>query len=177
MDMGGQPALAFAASAPDRITALAVMNSLVLGDEATSWEIRVLRRFGWNRLALTHLPGVVFRRAERTFLPPGSRLPPELREELWRRFREPAARAFLVRMCAGYEGALPRLPELYARIRCRTLVLWGAEDRHFPPAHARGLQKLVPGSELRVLDGAHHWMVWHAAGEVASALGDFFAAA
>src|SRR5262249_14009865 len=75
MDMGGQPALAFAARHPDRTGRIVVMNSLVLWDEETSWEIRLLRRFGWNRLILRSLPGVVFRRAERTFLPSGVRLP------------------------------------------------------------------------------------------------------
>jgi pimeloyl-ACP methyl ester carboxylesterase len=83
LDMGGQPALAFAARHPDRISHLVVMNSLVQWDEATSWEIRVLRRFGWNRLILRRLPRLVFRRAERTFLPRGVHLPADLRADLW----------------------------------------------------------------------------------------------
>ena len=41
MDMGGQPALAFASMYPDRLQQLVVMNSLVYGDEKTSWEILV----------------------------------------------------------------------------------------------------------------------------------------
>src|SRR6516225_3521657 len=52
MDMGGQPALDFAARYPQRLIGLVVMNSLVYGDEQTSWEIRVLRRFGWNQFLL-----------------------------------------------------------------------------------------------------------------------------
>src|SRR4051794_8584017 len=63
LDMGGQPALAFAALYPDRVRQLAVMNALVFGDEETSWEIRLLRRFGWNRFVLRHLPRLVFWRA------------------------------------------------------------------------------------------------------------------
>src|SRR5947209_18689650 len=42
LDMGGQPALVFAARYPQRIRRLVVMNSLVFGSEATSWEIRIL---------------------------------------------------------------------------------------------------------------------------------------
>ena len=38
IDMGGQPALAFASMYPDRVQQLVVMNSLVFGDEKTSWE-------------------------------------------------------------------------------------------------------------------------------------------
>ena len=45
LDMGGQPALAFAARIPTASSPV-VMNSLVQWDEATSWEIQVLRRFG-----------------------------------------------------------------------------------------------------------------------------------
>jgi pimeloyl-ACP methyl ester carboxylesterase len=173
LDMGGQPALAFAARYPDRIGRLVVMNSLVLWDEATSWEIRILRRFGWNRLILRRLPGIVFRRAERTFLPRGVRLPPNLRAEFWGSFRRPEVRGFIAKMCAGYQGTLPRLPEQYARIACPTLVLWAGQDRHFPPAHAERLHALVPGSRLQILPGAEHWMAWSRAEEVADRIRDF----
>ncbi len=71
MDMGGQPALAFAAENPHRIQRLVVMNSLVFGDERTSWEIRWLRKFGFNRFVLRNLASVVFRRAEFDLLAAG----------------------------------------------------------------------------------------------------------
>src|SRR5438552_16138646 len=130
--LGGQPALSFAARHAARITRLVVMNSLVLWDEETSWEIRVLRRFRWNQLILRRLPRVVFRRAEATFLPPGTRLPPALRADFWESFRHYTVRDHIARMCGGYQGSLPRLPALYPRIRCPTLVLWGERDKHFP---------------------------------------------
>jgi pimeloyl-ACP methyl ester carboxylesterase len=168
IDMGGQPALAFAALHPERTLGVVVMNSLLFGDEATSWEIRLLRRFGWNRLILRRLPGLVFRWAERTFLPRGVALPPDLRADLWDSFRRPEVRRFISRMCAGYQGTLPRLPELYARVRCPTLALWGERDKHFPTAHAERLRALVPGSRLEVVAGAEHWMPWHMADEVAA---------
>ena len=165
--MGGQPALCFAARAPERVSHLVVMNSLVQWDEATSWEIRVLRRFGWNRLILRRLPRAVFRRAERTFLPRGVRLPPELRADFWDAFRRPEVRAFIAKMCAGYQGTLPSLPELYRTIQAPTLVLWAGRDQHFPPAHARRLHEAIPGSLLEVLPDAEHWMPWYCAEAVA----------
>jgi pimeloyl-ACP methyl ester carboxylesterase len=173
IDMGGQPALAFAARHPERTLGVVVMNSLLFGDEATSWEIRLLRRFGWNRLILRRLPGLVFRRAERTFLPRGVALPPDLRADLWDSFRRPEVRRFISRMCAGYQGTLPRLPELYAQVRCPTLALWGEKDQHFPKAHAERLHGLVPGSRLEVVAGAEHWMPWHMADEVAARVRGF----
>ena len=173
LDMGGQPALAFAARHPERISALVVMNSLVFGDEPTSWEIRLLRQFGWNRFVLRRLPGLVFRRAERTFLPAGVHLPADLRADLWESFLQPAVRKFISRLCAGYQGTLPQLPPLYGQVRCPTLILWAGADRHFPPGHAERLHGAVPGSSLAILPGADHWMPWYRAEEVAECLGRF----
>jgi len=173
MDMGGQPALSFAASHPGRTRFLVVMNSLVFGDEETSWEIRILRKFGWNRFILRRMPRAVFRRAERTFLPDGVRLPEELRSDFWESFRQAEVRRFISKMCAGYQGKLGTLPEIYKRIACPALVLWGERDPHFPPAHARRLHAAIASSELRIVPGAGHWMAWDRAAEVADAIGEF----
>jgi pimeloyl-ACP methyl ester carboxylesterase len=174
-DMGGQPALAFAAQYPDRLNHLVVMNSLVQWDEATSWEIRVLRRFGWNRLILRRLPRLVFRRAARTFLPRGVRLPSELRADFWDALRCPEVRSYIAKMCAGYQGTLPRLAELYPKITTPTLILWAGCDKHFPVAHAERLHAAIAGSQLQVVDNAEHWMPWYAAQEVAGRLVAFAA--
>jgi pimeloyl-ACP methyl ester carboxylesterase len=173
MDMGGQPALAFGARYPDRTHRLVVMNSLVQWDEPTSWEIRVLRKFGWNRMILRRLPGIVFRRAEGTFLPHGSRLPAELRADFWIAFKRPEVRKFVAKMCAGYQGTLPRLAELYRMIPARTLVLWGGRDKHFPVVHAERLHAAIAGSELEVIAGGDHWMPWCDVEQVSSSLGRF----
>jgi pimeloyl-ACP methyl ester carboxylesterase len=167
MDMGGPPALVFAAMHPERVRRLVIMNSLVMWDQKTSWEIDVLRRYGWNRLLLRRFPKLVFARAVRTSLPRGVRLPADLRRDLWDSFRQESVRNCVARMCAGYQGTLPRLPEMYARIACPTMVLWAEHDRHFPLAHAEQLHRLIPGSSYEVVRGAGHWMVWTRAEEVA----------
>ncbi|SPF43511.1 conserved hypothetical protein [Candidatus Sulfopaludibacter sp. SbA4] len=167
MDMGGQPALVFAARHPERTRRLVVMNSLVMWDQKTSWEIDVLRRYGWNRFLLRRFPRLVFARAVRTSLPSGVRLPPDLRRDLWESFRQESVRNCVARMCAGYQGTLPHLPEIYARINCPTLLLWAESDRHFPPAHAEWLHRLIPGSYYEMVPGAGHWMAWSRAEEVA----------
>lgn len=166
-DMGAQPALVFAATHPDRMAGLVVMNSLVLGDGATSWDIRVLRRFRWNEVLIRRLPRLVFARAERTSLPWPMRLPRDVRADLWSSFRRPEVRRFVSRMCGGYQGSLPRLPDLYPSVRCPTLLLWGAQDRHFPPEQGRSLAALLPRARLEVIGGGQHWMAWHAADRVA----------
>ena len=175
LDMGGQPGLVFAARHHDRIASLTVMNSLVMWDANTSWELKLLRRFGWNRFFIGHCPRLVFRRAERTFLPRGVRLPAEVRADLWEAFRRKEVRQFIVRMCAGYQGTLPRLPDVYRQISCPTLALWGEEDKHFPPVHAERLHALLAGSSVEILANAGHWMVWNRAADVSSRLSAFLA--
>jgi pimeloyl-ACP methyl ester carboxylesterase len=170
MDMGGQPALAFAAMYPDRIQQLIVMNSLVFGDEQTSWEIRWLRKFGFNRFALRTLPGVIFRRAVRTFLPRDTRLGDRLRSDFWTAFESSAVRKFISKMCAGYQGMLDQLPELYDTIRCPTLVLWAEHDKHFPLIQGARLHQTISGSTFNMVPGATHWMPLTHAQELADAI-------
>ncbi len=175
IDMGGQPALVFASRYPARTRGVIAMNSLVMGDEKTSWEIDLLRKFGFNRLVLRNLPTVVFRRAERSFFPAGVRLPDDVRDDLWGSFRRDEVREFIVRMCAGYQATLSRLPIHYGRIKVPTLVLWGGNDRHFPPVHAERLHKSVAGAELTIVAGGEHWMIWNRAPEIAARIESFVA--
>jgi pimeloyl-ACP methyl ester carboxylesterase len=173
LDMGGQPALVFAARNRKRIGRLVVMNSLVYGDERTSWEIRVLRKFGWNRFLLRRMPRAIFHRAERTFLPPGMRLSPELHADLWNAFRQTAVRRFITKMCSGFQAALPSLPDFYGQIDCPTLILWAERDRHFPSRHAERLHRDIAGSKLFVVPQAEHWMTWQMAEAVAEQVEPF----
>ena len=175
-DMGGQPALAFAAEYPERVNNLVVMNSLVIWDEKTSWEIALLRKFGWNRILLERLPRAVFFRAIRTFLPRTYKLTPELRNDLWETFQRPSVRKFVVRMCAGYQGTLLRLKQLYPAIRTPSLFLWAGRDKHFPVAHAKTLAALVPGAKLEEIPEAEHWMALNLADEVSSRILRFLGA-
>jgi len=172
-DMGGQPALAFAAARPDRVRSLVVMNSLVQWDEATSWEIAVLRKFRWNRFALRHLPRIVFRRALHTFLMSREKLDEALRSDMWECFRRKDVREFIVRMCAGYQGALPDLAKRYSSIHAPTLVLWGQRDKHFPTDHARRLHRALPNARLEIIPDAGHWMQLSVAEPVAKRILEF----
>jgi len=173
MDMGAQPALAFAALHPERVAFLVASNCLAFWDAGTSWEIELLRRFKWNQLILSRFPAVAFRRAETTFLPRGFKLEPVLRADLWQSFKREDVRRFIIRMCAGYQGTLPKLPELYGAISCPTLVLWAQGDKHFPPVHAVRLQAATPGADLRIIEGAEHWMVLHLASALAGEIHRF----
>ncbi|WP_201987069.1 alpha/beta fold hydrolase [Hymenobacter rubidus] len=173
-DMGGQPALVFAAEYPTRVRSVVVMNSLLSADAETSWEITWLRRFGVNKLLLQHFPRLIFWRALHTFLPFGARLTPAEYDDMWATFRQPAVRQFIVRMCAGYEAQLPRLPERYRQITCPVLVLWAGQDKHFPVAHAHWLCAQLPHAQLAIVPKADHWMVVAQPAEVAAHVRSFY---
>ncbi|RYD94292.1 MAG: alpha/beta fold hydrolase, partial [Sphingobacteriales bacterium] len=89
MDMGAQPALVFAAQYPQRIHSVVAMNALIDGTIDTSWEIRVLRRFNFNRLLLMYFPRLVFARAKFTFLSDRNCLNKDLEKDpVWELLRE-----------------------------------------------------------------------------------------
>ena len=54
------------------------------------------------------------------------------------------------------EGFAKRLAE----IRHPTLIIWGAEDRLFPPQVGRDLQAIIPGSSFAPVPGAAHIPQW-----------------
>jgi len=172
-DMGGQPALAYAAGNPGRVRSLVVMNSLVQWDEATSWEIALLRKFGWNRFVLRYLPQPAFRRALHTFLPARMKLEETLRADMWESFKRRDVREFIVRMCAGYQGTLPDLSKRYPSIQTPTLVLWGGQDKHFPVEHGRRLHRALPNAQLEIIPDAGHWMQLSMADVVAQRILEF----
>ncbi|MEA2327547.1 MAG: hypothetical protein QOE68_2506 [Thermoanaerobaculia bacterium] len=164
-DMGGQAALAAATVAPERVARLVVMNSLVIPNAPTSWEIRLLRRFRINQWLLRHMPRMVFNRAVATLT--GAPLPRELRDAFWSQFRKRETREFVVRMCAGYEGTLARLAASYPSIKTPTRIVWASNDRHFPPHHAQILHERMQNSELHIVRDAEHWMALTHAAEIA----------
>lgn len=51
----------------------------------------------------------------------------------------------------------PRLGRWLHRIKTPTLIVWGEDDRIFPPQHAPALQALLPGSELVMIGNCGHF--------------------
>jgi pimeloyl-ACP methyl ester carboxylesterase len=45
-------------------------------------------------------------------------------------------------------------------IRCPTLVIAGAEDEAVPFAHAQMLAQGIPAAQLRMIDGAGHFLIF-----------------
>ncbi len=63
----------------------------------------------------------------------------------------------------------PRLAE----IRCPTLIVAGADDQAVPRHHARMLHDGIPGSQLVIVDGADHALIWTHPDDLLRATEDF----
>ena len=75
----------------------------------------------------------------------------------------------------GPEIAKVVIPRELLEVNLRTLVLWGMGDVALPPALLDGLMDYVPRMELKKIDGATHWVIHEQPALVAQYLQDFLA--
>ena len=73
------------------------------------------------------------------------------REDMMLRERQTAAK--LMWQPRSYD---PHLHKWLHRIDVPTLILWGAEDRLFPPAHAEAYRRAIPGARAVVMPACGH---------------------
>jgi pimeloyl-ACP methyl ester carboxylesterase len=71
----------------------------------------------------------------------------------------------------------PHMQRWLHRIRIPTLILWGADDRLFPPAYGAAWQKAIAGSRLAVLPRCGHLPIQEQPEEFAALVGEFCAEA
>ena len=157
-DMGGQVALVYAAKFPTRVKSTFVMNSLLMWNEKTSWEIELLRKYKLNQLIIRKLPRVVFNRATKTFLRNKNSLSPELKDDLWIAFNSNKVRSYIVSMCAGYQAQLNRLPNYYEKIKCPVVLIWGEKGKHFDIKHAYSFKRIHSKTNIIQINNSYHWM-------------------
>jgi pimeloyl-ACP methyl ester carboxylesterase len=50
----------------------------------------------------------------------------------------------------------PKLAKRLHRVRCPTLLLWGAQDKLVPPAYGEAYHRLIQGSQLKLLPQCGH---------------------
>ena len=73
----------------------------------------------------------------------------------------------------GPEVADVVIPRELLEVSLRTLVLWGMGDIALPPALLDGLADFVPRMELKQIEGATHWIIHEQPALVAQHLQDF----
>jgi len=60
-----------------------------------------------------------------------------------------------------------------AEIRCPTLVIAGSNDKGVPIHHAKMLHDGIPGSQLVIIDGADHALIWTHSDELVRVMDEF----
>ncbi|WP_338700784.1 alpha/beta fold hydrolase [Streptomyces sp. Q6] len=61
----------------------------------------------------------------------------------------------------------------YGELDLPVLICWGADDTWIPAARGHELAELIPGAELRIIEGAGHLVQEDAPAELTYALGEF----
>jgi pimeloyl-ACP methyl ester carboxylesterase len=67
----------------------------------------------------------------------------------------------------------PKLVQRLRRIQCPTLLLWGDHDRLVPPAYGRAYQKLIAGSELKLIKNCGHAPMFEKEAEFVDIISEF----
>ncbi len=155
---GASVALAAAARAPERIERLVAVSPIAY---AISFPLE-------GRLALLPFVGeLIFkrlysRRDLRRYFKSSVYLDPALPSEetldhYWERFNRPGGREASYRTLQTLAYAEHALEASLSRVRCPTQLVWGAQDRIVPRAHADRLRTALGAVHaLEVIDGSGH---------------------
>jgi pimeloyl-ACP methyl ester carboxylesterase len=67
----------------------------------------------------------------------------------------------------------PKLAKRLHRVRCPTLLLWGAQDRVVPPAYGEAYHRLIQGSQLKLLPQCGHLPMFEREADFVQTIADF----
>ena len=149
--LGGMIARRVALDHPDRLSALAILNSPHDRSPAAREAVRAR-----VRQTEAHGPAANVEPAlERWFTPAFRAAAPETIAlvRAWIARNDPAVYPQIYRVLAEGDA---ELAEGLERIACPTLVMTGSDDPGNTPAMARAMARLIPGARLAILPGLRH---------------------
>jgi 3-oxoadipate enol-lactonase len=166
LSIGGHIALWLAIHRPERVGDLVLAGTAARIGTPETWQDRI------ELVSRVGLAGIRDAVLSRWFLPGFQGTAPDV--HAW------AAERLVTTPVAGYVGCCGALAssDLRAdvgRVRARTLVLVGEDDRATPPDDARWLRQHIGGSRLEVIQGAAHIANLEAPAVFGSLLEDFLA--
>jgi pyruvate dehydrogenase E2 component (dihydrolipoamide acetyltransferase) len=148
--LGGAVALQLALEQPELVRALVLVDSLGLGDEINP-ELLDRIEAPPSREEARRLLALFFHNQQHV-LESGV-------EELYQQQQRPGAQEAVRAVAAATmdrAGQHTGLPERLGQLGVPVLVVWGAEDRVIPAAHATSAAQAIPRAQVVVLDQAGH---------------------
>jgi 3-oxoadipate enol-lactonase len=171
LSMGGMTAMRLALASPERVAALALLDTSA--DRQPAWErvkfgamALVVERFGFLKPILRAVAPVMFGRTS-------MRERRAVVDAQMARAAEndPRQLVHAVRAVMNRGSIYERLPAL----GCPVMVIVGAEDRATPPERSRRIAGAIAGARLTMVPRAGHLSTLEEPDAVAGALGAFFA--
>jgi pimeloyl-ACP methyl ester carboxylesterase len=157
--MGGATAVGVAATHPDRVTALVLIDSagFNLAPEGRPWILRLAGSDSSARwLERMHVRGWLLRIGLRQVFYDSKLVTQERFDEYLAPLVRPGAVTSMTALLAARARESSSFPELVRRVRAPTLVIWGREDRWIPVEQADLFEAAIPGAHQRILDACGH---------------------
>jgi pimeloyl-ACP methyl ester carboxylesterase len=154
---------------------IALLDALIL----TPWGTRALRHVKEHLGAYRSMPTDVFEAYVAARLRQTTSRPMDegALEAYLSQWRGPEGQAAYLRKDAALdERDTVKVEPLLGSIRVPALVMWGEEDAWLEPAQADRLHEVIPGSTLKKLPGAGHFIQEDASDEISRELISFYAA-
>ncbi len=175
-DLGALAGLGFASQYPERVESLVVMDTGPYPDWPPMAKVLIaLMKSRWLTPLLLNQQvfRLLFRHAVFTN-------PSRATAERIARFRTPwvqdaQSRKAFRRTISASPQALALTPAQLGQIQVPTLILWAEDDRFFPPAMARRLQKDINDAMLRIIPNSGHFLQAEQPEAVVQAIEDFLA--
>ncbi|MFI0814214.1 alpha/beta fold hydrolase [Streptomyces sp. NPDC021098] len=132
--------------------------------------------FGGHPEVFERLPPALHRALVREYVSSASG--PGLRADVLERLVEPwcgevGQPAFYRQIAQNDQRFIDEVAGLYGEVSVPALVVWGADDAWIPVEHAHELATLIPGAQLRLIEGAGHLVQEDAGAELMGVLGGF----
>lgn len=146
LSMGGMVGQWIAANRPERIIKMVISNTHYYYPDKTPWNdrIKVVQEQGVAALAPVQL--------QRWFTPQFIKEQPAVVENVGRMFSATKLDGFVACCQAGRDMDFR---EVSPKIKAPTLVIVGSQDKATPPEAGEAIHKMIPGSKLATIDGAH----------------------
>ncbi|MGW3010614.1 alpha/beta fold hydrolase [Streptomyces sp. NPDC001219] len=171
-DFGGCVALRAHLLHGARYARLALVDPVALAP----WGSPTYRLLGAHPDVFAQLPPDLHRALVREYVSSASHygLHPAVLDRLVEPWCTDAGRpAFYRQIAQNDQRFTDEIQDRYGELTLPTLICWGAQDTWIPSAKGHELAARIPGSRLRLIEGAGHLVQEDAPAELASLLGEF----